>query len=515
VKSLALALTLAASLPLAGRADPLRPLSPKDAALYVDAFKAVRAGDLAAASRDERRLGAPWLKGRLDYLRLTRPEHQAMAHELTLWLKRHADEPDADRVLALARRTAAAAGERAPAPQSLRARQDPKGRPSPAAAREAYFKGADLKRALALADAAGERWIAGLAAYRLNLFEAAEARFAALAADASAPAAARAGAAFWGARSAAAGGRPGEAEALLRLAAAAPLTFYGQIATRRLADRAEGPAAASVSLGTGSSARPAPATLSVLAAFVGRDQRARRAAAFAQIKDAADAQRELRAAIANARGRERALFVDLADRLGLGVAEPAATDLDPDDYPRPELAPLGGFTLDRALVYALVRHESGFNAAAASAAGALGLMQLTPSTAAIAAGLRPAELDPGLLLDAATNLRLGQDHVSRLLSLLGGDLLQTVLAYNAGAKAVTRAAAALPGADGLLLLESLPGAETREFAERVLATYWIYQRLMNQPSPTLDALAAGRPGLLAPAASGPDDRSEAAPPPAL
>jgi hypothetical protein len=66
-----------------------------------------------------------------------------------------------------------------------------------------------------------------------------------------------------------------------------------------------------------------------------------------------------------------------------------------------------------------------------------------------------------------------------------------------------------------LLLESLPGAETREFAERVLATYWIYQRLMNQPSPTLDALAAGRPGLLAPAASGPDDRSEAAPPPAL
>ena len=37
----------------------------------------------------------------------------------------------------------------------------------------------------------------------------------------------------------------------------------------------------------------------------------------------------------------------------------------------------------------------------------------------------------------------------------------------------------------------MPSRETRDFAERVLASMWIYQQRLGQDSPTLDALAAG------------------------
>ena len=46
--------------------------------------------------------------------------------------------------------------------------------------------------------------------------------------------------------------------------------------------------------------------------------------------------------------------------------------------------------------------------------------------------------------------------------------------------------------DPLLFIESIPTQQTRIFTERVLANYWIYRQRLSQPSPDLDALAAGR-----------------------
>lgn len=85
--------------------------------------------------------------------------------------------------------------------------------------------------------------------------------------------------------------------------------------------------------------------------------------------------------------------------------------------------------LDRALVYALIKTESGFDARAESAKGAKGLMQLTDGTAAfVAAALGIKEYD---LFDADTNIALGCGYLCYLFGKFSEET--TVLAaYNAG-----------------------------------------------------------------------------------
>src|SRR3546814_14035015 len=77
----------------------------------------------------------------------------------------------------------------------------------------------------------------------------------------------------------------------------------------------------------------------------------------------------------------------LAYRMGSRLA---GSDIDSDEiggvvdaalYPIPPWQPASGFTVDRALIYAMMRQESGFNTRALSPDGARGLMQLMPRTA--------------------------------------------------------------------------------------------------------------------------------------
>ena len=142
-------------------------------------------------------------------------------------------------------------------------------------------------------------------------------------------------------------------------------------------------------------------------------------------------------------------------------------------------------------------------------------MQMTPATAAYNAGVDPSSIDSSLLLDPGTNMRLGQDYVARLLAQTQGDILRTVAAYNAGPRGITKLAAAMPDADSLLLIESLAGAETRDFVQRVMSNYWIYRQLFSQPSPTLDATAAGSKMVLAEWDQTAAVLSDTPPPPAL
>lgn len=290
----------------------------------------------------------------------------------------------------------------------------------------AAFYGGDVSKALAYAPRGGERWIAGLAAYRLKKFGEAKTFFVQVANDLTQDDSLRSAAAFWAARAVTQAGEPEEAAPYLRMAAMAPFTFYGMLAQRQLG-------------------MEAGAQLIRVASLAGSS---------------------------------------------------ASWSSSYDDYPTPELFPAGGFTLDKALVYALVRQESRFNPYAVSNAGAVGLMQLMPAAAAHASGDDNMMTNVIPLFDAPTNLRLGQDYFQWLLEEGVGDydMLKAVAAYNGGPGMLQKTQAKLgdDASDDLLLMECLPARETRNYVEQVMTAYWTYRKKFGEEAKTLDAVAMGR-----------------------
>jgi soluble lytic murein transglycosylase len=141
-------------------------------------------------------------------------------------------------------------------------------------------------------------------------------------------------------------------------------------------------------------------------------------------------------------------------------------------YPRPfanEIAAAAKATgLDANLLYAVMRQESLYRIDAESAAGARGLMQLRPGTAArFTARLEGSGLDHADLLDPAVNIRLGAEELARLLERYDGQLPVALAAYNAGPHAADRW---LPDApiDADVWIENIPYNETRDYVRRVL-----------------------------------------------
>jgi soluble lytic murein transglycosylase-like protein len=153
----------------------------------------------------------------------------------------------------------------------------------------------------------------------------------------------------------------------------------------------------------------------------------------------------------------------------------------------PHWQPKGGFAIDRALLFAMVRQESAFNVSADNASGAAGLMQLMPATARSVGGSRQDLHDP------IVSLTLGQEYMRRLLAdpSVNNNLFMMAIAYNAGPGMLAKWRAADMTSDPLLFVESLPKDETRNFVERVMANIWIYQERFGQATPSLDHVAAG------------------------
>jgi len=101
--------------------------------------------------------------------------------------------------------------------------------------------------------------------------------------------------------------------------------------------------------------------------------------------------------------------------------------------------------IDFELLQALVATESGFDAAAVSPRGAIGLMQVMPSTAqryGVQADRRSSVEKK--LADPGTNIRTGTRYLRYLLDLYPGNLELALAAYNAGEGAVLRAGNRIP-----------------------------------------------------------------------
>lgn len=486
-------------------------LSASDVQRYAAAFDAAERGDFIDAQMQIAGASDKSLLGHLSFHQLMHPSaYKASFDDLSRWLDRYADLPGADRIFALAsrREPAQAKALKTPVLNGLdwRAVEDAakgvasrvsgdKGRDAQAA-REAYYSG-DVKKAMALAPRAGERWIAGLSAYRLKDYAQAETYFDQVARDAGEDAWLRAAGAFWASRAADQQGDAERSRHFLAVASRYPDTFYGMIAERRagLAPRAEAAAETGEFTPTAYSA-PDPA----LASFIAQNPRAHRAAALAQIGRPTEAGLELRAGLALCKtSAERERWMGLIMALNQPITTGAAlantlrrSFASQADYPVPELEPKWGFSIDKALVYAIVRQESRFNPMAVSPAGAVGLMQLMPEAAARAAGDDKLKADNTPLFDPAFNLRVGQDYLTWLMERgVGYDLLRTVAAYNGGPGTLLKTAERVGDDDTLLIIESLPSLETRNYVEKVMAGYWTYRKMFGQDSKTLDALAQG------------------------
>jgi soluble lytic murein transglycosylase len=370
-----------------------------------------------------------------------------------------------------------------------------------------WFYYGDPERAYALSSAAAQRsghsapminWVAGLSSWRTGRIDEAARYFETLAAAENVRGWNAAAGAYWAARAHLKQQRPDRSSPLLRRAAAHPRTFYGLLARRALGMPFDFDFGAH---------RLAPQTVQRL----GASPAGGRALALLQIGDRERAESELvgagdwgdpemgEALLALA---QHARMPALAYRMGnqmIGLNGSDSSELggvvDAALYPIPPWQPQSGFTVDRALIYAMMRQESAFNTRAMSPAGARGLMQLMPRTASYMAGNRRYHgKGQHELFEPSLNLELGQRYIAYLLAheRVQGDLFRLTTAYNGGPGNLGKwERAAQADDDPLLFIEALPSRETRLFIERVLTNLWIYRQRLGQPAPSLEHLAGG------------------------
>ncbi len=484
-------------------------LSSEDRLSYTTAFDALRRGDLELARNSARQAKDRVLLGQVEFERLFHPSHVATYDELAAWLETYSDLPMANRVYTLAMRRLPDGAAEPKRPGGLLSRTwasltspGDGGVNDPAKAARVALNNDDLPGAYEMGQQIGDWWTAGLAAWRMDQHAEAFRAFEHVAQDPTEDPWVRSGGAFWAARAAGQSGRQERVVEYLRQAARWPATFYGQIALHQLGEEPVienmGPRPYEATVQRASlTPEPLGVDTRALNAFIQSDEDARRTVALYEVGRRSDAELAARNGLRAASGDNaaRQMWAGLYRLVSSGrAAQSEASRIDAIRYPMPELQPMGGFTIEKALVYAIARKETDFNANARSGAGAYGLMQVMPTTAAHMTGDQGYVRTPQRLLDPAVNMKLGQDYVNRLFQIesFQGDLLKAVASYNAGPGPMLAAIRKLGAdADPLLLIETIDVPQAREYVEKVVAAYWIYQRMMGGPVKTLEALASG------------------------
>lgn len=161
-------------------------------------------------------------------------------------------------------------------------------------------------------------------------------------------------------------------------------------------------------------------------------------------------------------------------------------------YPLPHAAAFAKHAtaarVDAAWALGVARSESLFMPDIRSAAGAVGVMQLTPATARRTAQ-ELGEPWQGLvtLTDPDSNIRLGTWFLGRMQARFGGNPVLATAAYNAGP---LRVEDWLPRADPLdarIWIETIPYAETRSYVRRVLTAETIFHWRLGAKGTRLSA----------------------------
>jgi soluble lytic murein transglycosylase len=141
------------------------------------------------------------------------------------------------------------------------------------------------------------------------------------------------------------------------------------------------------------------------------------------------------------------------------------------------------FGLDPLLFAGLVRQESIFDAEALSPAGARGLAQLMPGTAALTARGLDVTFYPDWITVPDLNLHLGAAHFAELLRQYDGRVDAAVAAYNAGGRPVGRWLRSPGALDPDQFIEGITYPETRGYVRSVLRNRELYRALYGANVP--------------------------------
>lgn len=451
-----------------------RPLPAVDALLYRRIFERIELGDLSAVAPlvvaiEDRRL-LPDVEARL----LLASGSAAPWPRWSDWLARNREHPLAPQL-----------HRRAQGLRPANAAQPPAPPPSPPTFgfgdEDVSWRGRSF----------GDGWGPGLAAWKAGRYQEALNHFERAARTPDLSAWGVAGAAFWAGRSALALGDFAKSVRWFERAAETPQSFYGLLARRQLR------------LDSGfdwTRPEPTPAEMREWLAQPG----AERALLLSQIGRSAAVEDALRQLVSRlpdsllpmaAIVAERAGVPSLAMRLAQRVEKQTGQRIDSALYPLLPWSPQTGYRVNRAMLASIARIESGFDPKARNGkSGAAGLMQLMPITARAMGAQAGLPATDRHLVDPSANLGLAQEYLDLLLGhdRIRGNLLHMAVAYNLGVAGMGRVQERISGPDPLLAMEMLPNAENRLFAQRVLATFWIYQMRLGQPTESLEELAQGR-----------------------
>ncbi|NLI93586.1 MAG: lytic transglycosylase domain-containing protein [Peptococcaceae bacterium] len=135
------------------------------------------------------------------------------------------------------------------------------------------------------------------------------------------------------------------------------------------------------------------------------------------------------------------------------------------------------YGVDPLFVTAVIREESHFIPYSSSHKGAVGLMQLMPETAreiAVWLGEDYAKID---LTKPEDNIRYGTWYLATLNKQYSGNHILVLAAYNAGSGRVSKWLASSPRDLNSYLIDDIPFKETRDYVQKVLASYKKYTSL--------------------------------------
>lgn len=325
-------------------------------------------------------------------------------------------------------------------------------------------------------------WLAGISAWHQSHYSEAYRHFEKMAAAGDAiPLADSAAAAFWAYRAAKMLDKPAAALSYLKQASATGDTFYGLQAAQILAEDAATHAAGHSLDGVELAALRKHYALDAILALaeIGHIEQASEEWAYQQERASPAAKAPLMA---------------IAGKLQLSSPNAILDSVNPENYPRPSAFRAALNSADPALLYAIIKQESGFNTLASSHRGARGAMQLMPDTADFLMQ-KIGKSHSRNLNDTTTNITLGQAYLKVLETQphIGNNLVYMLTAYNAGPTILGKWLRERPmQEDPLLFIESIPYTETRSYVAQVLKNYWVYRSLIHQnEQPALPQMLTG------------------------